>query len=116
MTTTIPDHIVNMPSPAGATEVCSWDDPSLINDPTARRYFQGTQRFIDRSDDEYNLDLVVELWGTQSHQGDVYRCPDALDVREERRGQVLRFSTVARLRAFGEAVIAAADEWEQMAS
>ena len=112
MTTTTPDNLVNIPVPAGATHVCEWDNPRYP-DPTAPRYFSGTQRFIDRSDDQYNGNIVVEIWGTQSREGDVKRFVDVLG--EERR-QDMTFSTSAHVRAFGEALIAAADEIDQMAS
>ena len=112
MTTTIRqtlEALANIPHPAGAVEVSEWDNPA---DPTSGRYFQGTQWFIDRSDDEYEKSLIVEIWGAQSHQGVVDR---HLDLDEERREQ-MTFHIPAHVRALGEALIAAADEWEQMAS
>ena len=102
--------LANIPHPAGAVEVSEWDNPA---DPTSGRYFQGTQWFIDRSDDEYNKSLIVEIWGAQSHQGVVKRHVDVLD--DERRTE-LTFSSAAHVRALGEALIAAADEIDQMAS
>ena len=81
--------------------------------PDPRRYFRATTRVVDRDDDQYNGDLVVEIWGTQSQEGQVYRCVDVLG--EERRTD-MTFSSAAHVRAFGEALIAAADEIDKMAS
>jgi hypothetical protein len=49
--TTTPTKLAKMPVPAGDTEVCEWDDDRFPPDPTAPRYFRGTQWVIDRSDD-----------------------------------------------------------------
>ena len=86
-----------------------WDNPA---DPTSGRYFRGTQRVVDRSDDEYNADVVVEIWGAQTPDGTVRRHVDVAEGGYER----LTFSSVAHVRAFGKALIAAADEVDEMAS
>ena len=98
--------LANIPCPAGATYVAEWDDPRYP-DPTAPRYFRGTQWLIDRTDDPYNPDLVVEIWGTQSRERAVERHVDVLD---KRRYEQLTFSSAGHARQFGEALIAAADE------
>jgi len=107
MNTTATTELANIPCPAGAVEVSEWDNPA---DPTERRYFRGTQRFIDRSDDEYNGDLVVDLWGTQTKEGQIYRHVDITEGGCES----LTFSSAAHVRALGEALIAAADEIDAM--
>ena len=104
-----PRSLANIPCPAGAVEVSDWDNPA---DPTERRYFRGTQRFIDCSDDEYNGDLVVDLWGTQTMEGQVYRYVDVLDGGSE----AITLSSAAHVRALGQALIAAADEIDEMTS
>src|SRR6476619_5990418 len=104
MTTTPNTTIPDVPVPAGATYVGEW--PGNGDD----RYWRGTQHVIDRSDDAYNEDLVVEVWGTQSRAGDVERRVDVLDLRDGQRWEQLTFSSAAHVRAVGEALIAAADE------
>jgi hypothetical protein len=92
--------------------VYDWDE-ARFGVEVASRYFGGTEWVVDRSDDEYNGDIVVEIWGTQAREGDVKRYVDILD--EERREQ-MPLSSAAHVRQFGEALIAAADEIDQAAS
>jgi hypothetical protein len=106
MTTTTPTDFANIPHPAGATHVAEWN----LADPTAGRYFSGTKRVIDRTDDEYNDDIEVEVWGTQT-PGEVSRHVNVTEGGYER----VTLSSAAHARQFGEALIAAADEWDQMA-
>jgi hypothetical protein len=102
--------LANMPIPAGATCVSEWDASA---DPDAGRYFSGTKRVIDRTDDPYNPDLMVEIYGEQTREGEVSRY---IDVLNEERRQQLSFRSAAHARAFGEALIAAADEIEGWAA
>ena len=76
------------------------------------RYWRGTQRVVDRVDDEYNDDVVVEVWGVQTPDGEVRLHVDVAEGGYERR----TFSSSAHVRQFGEALIAAADEIDQMDS
>jgi hypothetical protein len=50
--------LAKIPIPAGATHVSEWEDPRYP-DPTAPRYFRGTQWVIDRTDDPYNPVLAA---------------------------------------------------------
>jgi hypothetical protein len=106
-TPTATTDFANIPHPAGATHVAEWNPA----DPTAGRYFSGTKRVIDRTDDEYNDDIEVEIYGEQTPQGEVSRQVDVTEGGYER----VTLSSAAHARAFGEALIAAADEIEQMA-
>jgi hypothetical protein len=109
MTSTIStDHLANVPHPAGATSVTDWDDGV----PT-ERYFRASKSIVDRADDP-NLDgdIAVEIWGVQTADGEVRRHVDVLEGRYER----LTMSSAGHARAFGEALIAAADEMEQMST
>jgi hypothetical protein len=101
--------LANIPHPAGATYVSDWDASA---DPDAGRYFRGTKRVIDRTDDEHNDDIHVEIWGEQTREGEVSRY---VEVSEGRIQQVT-LSSAAHARAFGEALIAAADEIEGWAA
>ena len=82
-----------------------------LADPTAGRYFSGTKRVIDRTDDEYNDDIEVEVWGTQTPQGEDSRHVNVTEGGYER----VTLSSAPHARQFGEALIAAADELDQMA-
>src|SRR5262245_44264086 len=58
-----PEHLAGVRIPAGAVYVAEWG-PAPTPDPD--RYFRGTKRVIDRTDDPRNGDIEVEIWGTQT--------------------------------------------------
>jgi hypothetical protein len=111
MTTTTtrptPDHLASVPHPAGVTYVSEWD-PDPVPDP--RRYFRGTKRVIDRSDDPYNDDLKVEVDGTQGPEGGIMRHVMVLEGNAER----IELHSSDHARELGLALLAAADEWDQL--
>jgi hypothetical protein len=76
--------------------------------PDPRRYLDGTKRVID----PYNDDITVQVWGTQTPEGQVHRHIDVAEGGYER----LMMSSAAHARAFGQALIAAADEVDLTAS
>jgi hypothetical protein len=96
--------------PNGAAYLGDWDGARFGAD-AAHRYFDGSKRVIDRTDDPYNKDPVVEVWGVQTPDGDVRR---HVEVMDDERCTELTFSSSVHVRALGEALIAAADEIEQM--
>jgi hypothetical protein len=102
-TPTYPD----LPDPAGAVHVAEWDDMHSIDD--GRRYFRGTSRVIER-DGDIDADITVEIYGTQGGAGDVIR---RIMVSEDNR-DTLELSSSDHARQLGRALIAAADEAEQM--
>ena len=107
--TTTPTDLACVPHPAGAVRVCEWDDVRFGIE-YARRYFVGTKRVIDR--DGLDRDISVEIYGTQGTAGDVTRRVIVFDDDRE----ALDLSTSDQARQFGRALLAAADEWGQMAS
>jgi hypothetical protein len=62
--------------------------------------------------DLYSDDITVQVWGTQTPEGQVYRHIDVAEGGYER----LTMSSAAHTRAFCQALIAAADEVDLMAS
>jgi len=102
--------IPDVAPPDGALRVFDWDD-ARFGVEEATRYFEGSKRFIDRADDPHNDDLTVEIWGTQTPEGQVSRHVNVTEGGYER----VTLSSAAHVRQFGEALIAAADEWDQMA-
>ena len=106
MTTTT--DLANVPHPAGAVKVCDWED--LQAGPEhASRYFKGSSRVIER-DGDIDKDITVEIYGAQGEAGDVVR--HIMIVVDDRDAVDLRGSDHAR--QFGRALIALADEVEQM--
>jgi hypothetical protein len=69
-------------------------------------------RGIDRSDDPHNDDIEIEIDGTQGAAGDVTRHIMVSDGGYER----IELHSAAHARQLGLALIAAADEVEQMAA
>jgi hypothetical protein len=104
MTTTNTTDLVNVPHPASATRVCEWNDD-------ARRYFTGSSWFVDR-DGPIDHDITVEIYGSQGTAGDVTRHIMVTEGNYER----MELSSSDHAREFGRALIAAADEWDQMAT
>ena len=74
----------------------------------ARRYFDGTKRVIERDGLD---DISVEIYGTQGTARDVTRHIIVIDDDRE----ALTLTSSDHARQFGRALLAAADEWEQMA-
>jgi hypothetical protein len=106
-TPTTTDPYPNVPHPAGAARVCEWDDLQAGLEH-ASRYFAGSSWVIER--DGLDKDISVEIYGTQGTAGDVTRHIIVIDDDRE----ALNVSTSDHARQFGRALIAAADEVEQM--
>jgi hypothetical protein len=106
-TTTTNDSLANVPHPAGAVKVCDWDDLQAGTEH-ATRYFRGSSRLIER-DGDIDKDITVEIYGTQSVAGDVVR--RIMAIVDDRDAVDLRSSDARQL---GRALIALADEAEQM--
>jgi hypothetical protein len=102
MTTTTPAKLANIPHPAGAVEVCPWCDTGS--------YFQGGSWVVERNtkDDDFS----VQIDGTQYADGRVKR----FIMVAEGNTEALIELTRDHARQLGEALIAAADELETMAS
>jgi hypothetical protein len=92
--------------PAGATYVADWYDMQFGIDHV-RRYFSGSSRVVERDGN----DMSVEIYGTQGPDGDVTRHIMVVDGNTE---AVELTSTHAR--QLGRALLAAADEADQMAT
>ena len=84
--------------------MCEWNDD-------ARRYFTGSSWFVDR-DAPIDHDITVEIYGSQGTAGDVTRHIMVTEGNYER----MELSSSDHAREFGRALIAAADEWDQMAT
>jgi hypothetical protein len=109
MTSITTDNLANVPHPAGATHVDDWYDMQLGIE-NARRFFCGSSWFVDR-DGPIDHDITVQIDGSQGTAGDVTR---HIMVCEGNR-ESLELSSSDHARQFGRALIAAADEWDQMA-
>ena len=105
-TTTTTTDLANVPHPAGATHVAEWDGLEFDG---PRRYFRGSSRAVKR-DGDIDEDIVVEIYGSQGTAGDVTR---HIMVCEGNR-EFLELSSSDHAREFGRALLAAADEWDQL--
>jgi hypothetical protein len=101
MSTTTPTDLANVPHPAGATHVGEWDP--FATTATTSRYFTGSSWVVNRPDRD--SDTLVLVDGTQHADGRIDRLV-SLDDDD---------LTSELARQLGEALIAAADEVEQMA-
>jgi hypothetical protein len=108
--TTTTDTLAKVPHPAGATHVDDWYDLKFGID-NARRFFTGSWRVVER-EGPIDHDITVQIDGTQGTAGDVTR---HLMITEGNR-EAIELSSSDHARQFGRALIAAADEWEQMAA
>jgi hypothetical protein len=106
MTTTT--DLADVPHPAGAVHVAEWDG---LEFDAPRRYFRGSSRVVER-DGDIDEDITVEMYGSQGTDGDVTR---HIMVCEGNR-ESLELSSSDHARQFGRALLAAADEWDQMAT
>jgi hypothetical protein len=106
MTTTT--DLANVPHPAGATHVADWYDMQFGIDHVSR-YFTGSSRVVERNDQA--RDVIVQIDGTQGADGDATRRILIFDGNTE----VLQLSG-DHARQLARALIAAADEIEQMAN
>jgi len=84
--TTTPTKLAKMPVPAGATEVCEWDDDRFPPTQPRLGISAGRSGSSIAQMTHANSDLVVEIWGTQSREGVDERHLDVLD--DERREQL----------------------------
>jgi hypothetical protein len=96
------------PHPAGATRVDRWEFEPDGTNPTAHRYFQGTSRVVDR-DNASTVKVLIS--GLQHANGHTDREIVVTDGRYE-----VAVLTPAVARELGQALIASADEVEQMNS
>ena len=93
----------HVPLPAGAVKVHEWDDRN--EQVGAFRYFTGTSRVVDRDDRDDDIDVLIE--GTQYPDGSVDRL---IGIHSLDDGPL----TIGQARQLARALIAAADETEQM--
>jgi hypothetical protein len=107
--TTTTDSLANVPHPVGAVHVADWDGVQFGIEHTGR-YFHGSVRVVERDGDNED-DISVEIYGSQGAAGDVTRLI-AIDEGEHER---IHLSSPTHAREFARALIAAADEVEQMA-
>jgi hypothetical protein len=98
-TTTKPDHLANVPHPAGATSVDEWDTAS----EAPGRYFTGKKWPLSRRDAEVLID------GFQRVDGTGERFVNLMDEGTE----LLTELTADQAREIGLALIAAADELDR---
>jgi hypothetical protein len=101
MTTTTPSVLM----PAGAIKVYDWDD---TESPHPIRVFDGTTRFIECNGRYEKEDVMVRLQGIQHADGRVERQIAVSPLHEDHP------LTIEQARQFARALIAAADEIDQM--
>jgi hypothetical protein len=106
MTTTT--DLANVPHPAGATHVADWYDRQFGIDHVSR-YFSDSSRVVER--DGQDRDAIVQIDRTQGADGDVTRRIMVFDGNTEAREL-----SGNHARQLGSALIAAADEVDQMAN
>jgi hypothetical protein len=117
MTTTIStEDLANVPHPSGATFVDEWDNLP----PDANRYWYGTSRRVVLGKGlgarlSYRRDVQVRIAGSQHTDGQVVRYVEVEDVDPDSgRATTDDPITSAEARAWAEALLAAADEIDQM--
>jgi hypothetical protein len=103
---TPPHNLVNVPLPAGSVRVYEWDD---VDTGAPSRYFVGDQWVVER--DESDRDITIRVDGTQRSDGRASRQILVLDGNTEALIDPL---TRTQARELARALIAAADEVEQM--
>ena len=110
--TTTTDNLANVPFPAGATQVHDWYDPDgRIGEPApvefrpdVRRSFQGSSWVVERPDQDRDVHVLID--GEQLADGRVAERVITLDDDS---------LTPQLARQLAAALIAAADEADQMA-
>jgi hypothetical protein len=111
MTTSYDDnttnHLADVPLPAGATQVYDWDDTST---DTPSRYWRGSSWLIDANDLRGAEDIEVFIDGVQHADGRVERF---VHVHQTHSDDII---TIEQVRQLAQALLAAADEAEQMNS
>jgi hypothetical protein len=114
MTTTVTaEDLANVPHPGGATYVGDWDsDPN----PHASRYWQGASRTVSLGQMSRRRDVQVTIAGTQHADGHSERYLEVEEVHPDLGVITDEPITPAEARAWAVALIAAADDADQMAS
>jgi hypothetical protein len=108
MTQALPTDLANVSHPAGVMYVAEWDED--VSD--SRRYFRGSTRVVDRADDPYGDDIGVEIYRRQGAAGDITRHIMVMEGSAE----YIDLNSSAHARQFAQALLAAADEWDQMSA
>lgn len=103
--------LAGVPRPAGATHVGEWDDPRPTDVPS--RYFTGgSWVVVPEPPNIKHPDITVQVSGTQYSNGGTARF---VNVSEGQYEALVEMSST-RARHLARALIAAADEVDQMAS
>ena len=112
-TTITTKDLANVPHPAGATYVDNWDSDVA---PEANRYWHGAPRTVHLGENSHRHDVQVRVAGSQHPDGRVERYIEVEDVHPDLGVITDEPITVAEARTWADALLAATDEADKMAS